>query len=537
MNGVRKKVSTKTKGFIRKAQQAPAPAPQGGPAMPKVTDPGAPAGGAPGAPVPGAPKPPTGGPGGAPGAPPAPPKDPVADVEQDKREEAKLEKLSEGLSKLEDKFDTLADAVIEMKDALVGDGKKDKFEEIKEEDDEVDDVSSEEFGIDKDNLVLSNKKEAAMPSAEELRTARKQRLAKDKKEGAELTFEMDDAPNKKYKQQVPSPTITKLKKAPEDWGQYRLSAMSLDLNASGDQWSLVNMENGDVYYTIASTDETKETFATEEFAKEIIKDMHELGVEAAMKKHAALPFEKEDAPDECAVDKLKKRDKKPMPFKKEKKDDLDGDKLDRGPDRGRGRMAADEDPVEQAVEEGAIEPIEEVASPEVEEALVEEDVAEEDVGITASDYHRRFLRAFRLALTAQGKNLIDNPLKGAMFSVLSELGVENPAGWVESIFAQAADDHFEVALSKTDEYLELSDEALIEAESLVGDLSTGTPVETEESADELRPTGSRAEALKRRARKASVPLSSSTVHETDRFSEISGALPTPKLAGIGRYKI
>lgn len=523
MSGVRKKVATKTKGFIRKAQQAPAPAPQGGPAMPKVNDPGAPAGGAPGG-APPAPKPPAGGPGGgAPAAPPAP-KDPAADVDHMKREEAKMEKLTESVDKLEDKLDTLADALIEMKDALLGDSKKDKFDEIKEEDDDVDDVSSDEFGIDKDNLVLSNKKEAEMPTAEELRAARKQRLAKGKKKAEELTFEMDEAPNKKYKQQVPSPTITKLKKAPEDWGQYRMSAMSLDLNASGDTWSLVNMETGEVYYTIASNEDTAENFATEEFAQAIIKDMHELGVDAAMGKHAALPFEKEDKPCD-GPDKLrmKKRDKKPMPFRKEKKEEKEEKEDVDDADDMPVKMGAAEDPVEQAVGE----------EPEVEEADVEE-----SEGITASDYHRRFMRAFRLALTAQGKNLIENPLKAAIYHVLAELNVDNPGAWVESIYAQAADDHFEVALSKTDEYLELSDEALIETESMVGDMGVSEPVaEDDDDADSLRPVGRKAEELKRRARASSMPFSSATTHQTDRFSEINSALPTPKLAGIGRFKI
>jgi hypothetical protein len=222
-----------------------------------------------------------------------------------------------------------------------------------------------------------------------------------------------------------------------------------------------------------------------------------------------------------------------MPFRKEKKDKEDMDDMDDMPVK----MGAAEDPVEQAVEE---EPVEVEAAPEeapVEEPEVEEAAIEEPEGITASDYHRRFLRAFRLALTAQHKNLIENPLKAAMYKALAELNVDNPAAWVESIYAQAADDHFEVALSKTDEYLELSDEALIETESVVGDMGVNEPIEEDDDVDALRPVGRKAEELKRRARASSMPFSSATTHQTDRFSEINSALPAPKLAGIGRFKI
>jgi len=519
MDGIRKKVSKKTSGFIKKAQQAPAPQVQ--PALPKMVDPGAPG-------VPGGAPPPPKAPGGAP-MPPPPPK-PAEEVE--KKEERALTKLTEQFTQLEEKVDTIADTLVELKDSLIGDGKKDKYKELQDRSETVKKPTSEEFGLDKDSLVGT---EDEMPkSAEDLRVARKRRIAE------ELEFHEHNPPNKKYKQQVPAPQVTKLKDAPEDWGQYRLASLALDLSASQKEWSLVNTDTGEVYYKLSACETSPENFATEDFAQEIIKDMKEIGVEAAMQKHGAFPFEKDE---DMPVD-MPGRDKKPLDLKKDKKpfgDKVDkkpfGDKLDKKPMKPSMKppMKPLMKKVEVPGEEDELEK-ESASDDPVEQVFAAEQIVTATQEITASDYHRRFLRAFRLALSAQQKNLVSNPLKASFYDVLADLGIENPQMIIESAFARASDDHFEVTLSKTEEYLDMSDEALIETEAMVGGIDVVVPQQREASFVESE--NPRIEALKLRARQSSLALSTATdTDPTDRFSELANALPRPKLAGVSKFKV
>ncbi len=151
-------------------------------------------------------------------------------------------------------------------------------------------------------------------------------------------------------------------------------------------------------------------------------------------------------------------------------------------------------------------------------------------GATASlaDVQRRFVRAFRLALSAQQKNLTDNPLKAAWFESLAGLDIPNPEKVIEATFSRAAAEHFEVALAKTAEFLNLSNEAFVEMESQIGDLHTQPPKDaTDVEEDESH---KRSAKLRARAHSASLPLSTaSSADPTDYAERISNALPKPKL--------
>ena len=163
-------------------------------------------------------------------------------------------------------------------------------------------------------------------------------------------------------------------------------------------------------------------------------------------------------------------------------------------------------------------------------------IEDEEEKKTIGDYKRQFNRAFRLAISAMDKNLVQNPLKGAFYEMLTDVGLDEKTAMnvIESAFIKGAVDHIETALAQTDKYLEMSDEALVETEATIGDLRTKAPEfeETEEIAPVL---STKAEAMRKRASRASVPLSTESASDpTDRVTALFDALPKPKLAGIGR---
>jgi hypothetical protein len=529
--------------------------------------------------MPGAPKPPA-----APGAPP-PPAGPKSkeeieqeverEIRQRKEQEQKLEGLDEKVTAISDQMEGLTKTLNRLVNVLQKDvGEKtdfeEKFDELKDEEEE--DLSSSDFGLGKEERLVRSNKEEQMSTKEQLRAARKDRVAK------ELTFEMKEMPNKKYKQQVPAPTITKLKDEPEDWGQYRLKAvdMAMDLNAAGTEWAVVNKHTDQVFYKIQPTAETKEVFASREFAEAVINDVREMGLEAAMEKYSALPFElkkEEEIEEKPSLDKgkpdlLKKKlmdkdKKKPFPPKK-------------GPPMGKEGPPVEKKgpPIKELEEEACAKPTataaegDEVTEPEAteateatepeaetpefteempteatEEAAVEETPAVEEPATDTpameasfkDNFVRRFVRAFRLALSAQAKNLADNPLKAAWYETLNTLGVDEPEKIIEATFERSAAEHFEVTLAKAAEYLEMNDESFIDLEAQIGELNTATPITASEAAEAAK--HERAASLRARAHRSSLPLSSaSDTDPGDATARLQQALPKPKLHGISKLK-
>jgi hypothetical protein len=168
--------------------------------------------------------------------------------------------------------------------------------------------------------------------------------------------------------------------------------------------------------------------------------------------------------------------------------------------------------------------------PEMNKAETKPEEKKDEVKISppkASDFRRRFVRAFRLAVTAMDKNLIDNPLKAAFFEQLVDLGIEEHEASVavEAAFNKGALGHMDVAVTQTEKYLDLSDEAFIETESVVGDLHIKQPVV---SARTSRKLDKEANELRARASRGSVPVSTVTEHEvSDRQEMLNKALPKP----------
>lgn len=527
MENLRSKVAKKTANFMRVAQQPPAPplpdAAPGGAApapAPKAPARPAPAPGAPGVPPPPA----------APPPPPSPTDKLDKQVEQNKMQEVKLDKVEQAVTKNNEQMESLVDAIVDMKQViettLLGEpGMDDKLKKLKEKQKE-NQQTSDEFGLDKDNLIVSKEEGNMATAASELRQARKQRLANDLKHRPEkyspeeLKFEDAEPENKKYKQDVPAPQITKVKKdeTPE------LFRIALDLSDDESKWSVVDKQTEQVLFEISKTEANAEGFNTEAFARTIISDMKTMGVKQAMQKHGAvplLPMLDKDGPKDAGP----KGPGGPLPEKK-----LDGPKdLDKKPGLG---LKPDKDKIPDLKIIKKDLPMKDELKKEESSEQPTDLISPQQAKQAEQDIRRRFLRAFRLALSAQQKNLIDNPLKAAWFKTLSSMGIENPQLVIESTFTSAALDQFEVALQKADEYLNMNDESFIETESTIGEFKTSVPA-VEPTVPATRQS---ALAMQERAKRASMVVSTASDSDgTDKASAIAQALPMPKLAGISRF--
>lgn len=540
MDNLRSKVAKKTAQFMRVAQQAPAPPPPPADAAP-----------APGAPMPPrAPARPPAAPPAAPGAPapaapaaPAPTPRDMAEqnvqkqVEKDKMQEVKLDKVEQALTQSTEKIDSLVDAVVDMKQVIektvLGEpGMDDKLKMLKEKEKDRNKLTAPEFGLDDTDKSIVSKEERNMATeASALRQARKERLEagdlkyhSDKYNPEGLKFEDVEHENKKYKQQVPAPEITKVKKdeTPE------LFRIALDLSDDESKWSVVDKTTEQALYEIKKTETNAENFSTEAFARAVIADMKALGIAAAMAKHGALPLDlgKPDA-GKPPMGSGKPEDKPGLKEDiKDKTKDLGDAMKPKGP--GLGPKGPDKG------DKGPLELIKKTLPLPKGDDLKKEDALPLSLASTEKDIQRRFLRAFRVALSAQQKNLIDNPLKAAWYRALTAMNIDEPTRLIEATFSQAALDQFEVALKKAEEYLALSDEAFVETESTVGEFKTVAP-EAEGNAPESAVKQSAA-AMRERAKKASMVVSTaSEADAADRASMIAQALPIPKLAGISRF--
>lgn len=158
---------------------------------------------------------------------------------------------------------------------------------------------------------------------------------------------------------------------------------------------------------------------------------------------------------------------------------------------------------------------------------VAEKAAKEKV-VANNDFKRRFIRAFRLALTAMNKNLVEEiPLKAAFFDILSDLEVPQANEIIETAFKKGAIKHFEAAIAQAEKYLGMSDASLIEYEARIND----TKVADLSINEPQRVTASdHAMELRRRASENSLPFSSSTDEDlTDKVAALERIVPKPKL--------
>lgn len=479
--GLREAVAKKASKIVKVAQVEKAP-------MPKIVDEGPE-----GAP---APKPPAlAGPPKA--APPGPPDE--AKIEDKVEKEIKEEKtVADKLDKLVTTMESIVNALADQKklmEKMVGKPEK-EFEKFKEEEkeDELDSFSPEEFGVTPESLIVSHKEDKM--SVKSLRDARKARLAGtmelgsgeygEKKTLAD-EFSVDKAKGKTFKPQSPAVSITKVKKS-EVPGMLKLAQLALELNEGNDTWTVLDVAEEGVdkpLYEIPQTEENKENFATEDFAKEVIQSMKKDGIEEALVKYGAVEVKADILDIEKATPPAPKIDPKPVT------------ELKRTPER-----AQEPDPVEPVVPN--------------------------------TDFKHRFNRAFRLALSAMNKNLTKNPLKGAFYEILSGLKLNDDQARrvIESAFSKGSAEHFETALAETEKFLDLTDEAFVEMESVIGELDTHIP-DTDFS--EVDDRAERSAAIRLQASKGSLPLTTASASDPTSIQEaLADVLPKPKNAGM-RY--
>jgi len=284
----------------------------------------------------------------------------------------------------------------------------------------------------------------------------------------------------------------------------------MDLADDESRWTVVNKATEEALYVIPKTKANAEGFGTEAFARAVIADMRKLGLEDAMKKHRAMPMplldkvlDKKDGPKPDLKEKLEEK-------KEEKKEEKNEDKPSGLPALKLLKKKGPEDKEEKEELPKGKPPF---------------------MASEASNFQRRFMRAFRLALSAQQKNLIDNPMKAAFYQILSSLSVAEPTKVIEAAFAKSAADQFEVAIVKAEEFLGMTDEAFIDIEASIGKLNTSIPEDDEQG---FAPTAG-AKVLRDRAKRASMLFSTASESDsTDRSAAIAQALPAPKLAGISR---
>jgi hypothetical protein len=436
-----------------------------------------------------------------PAPPMGPPKEELEEeVKEDIEQGEELESIGDKIDNLSEKMEDLVSVIeVVVEKAISSDEEKEEeFKEFKEEDEKKDTFTSEEFGIEPEELIVS-KEENTM----DLRKARKARLQKkleeakkEKKTAETMADQFELSKDKKIKQNTPAPPHTKVKHD-EVPPQYKIAELALDLSKDKSKWTVLRAcEDGkeEPLYEISAPEDKIEEFATEEFAKGVLMEMKEDGVEETLEKYNAKKIE---AGDVVVV-----------------------------------QETAPE--VESVVEPVIEEPVVETTATE-ETAVVEEPVVEEPV-IEATDskqdmenYKRRFSRAFRLAISAMNKNLRYNPLKFALFDELERLDLDelSSKNVIEAAFNKAATEHIEHALSEAEKYLEMSDEAFVEVESQIEELETA-PVEVE--ATPMNQLSNEASALRKRASDNSIPIVTATEDQADNLAEaISRAMPKPKI--------
>jgi len=381
------------------------------------------------------------------------------EVREEKEEEVQLEELGDKLDELADTNEVIVDSLEDIKKVIekgVDDsGMEEELDEAQEE--ESEDFTAEEFGINPDNLVVS--KEDPMSVKSKLRAARKARLYKKSESMTPFkdlgdSFSYDKAKSKKYKSTIPSAPNTKVKADPAP-DMFKIANIELELGRDKRNWIVLQKKAGkEIPFCIVPVKNPIQ--ATRSFGINLLRQMKARGV----------------------VNTLKKYNAKRIVVKKKAHKTASG-----------------------------------------------------------KDHHRRFVRAFKLALTAMNKNLVSNPLKASMLEVLDNFGIEasDAITAIEGTFHKASMDHFDVALNETAKYLAKSDEAFVEIEAAIGEMNTDVP-KVASSGSKL---SQKAQDLRRQASHNSLNISTAsdyTPNEAESLAQrIQRALPKPRLSHVGQY--
>lgn len=386
-------------------------------------------------------------------------------VEELKEEEKEEGDLKEKLDELTSKVDSLAAALEQLITMEEEEGHED-LEDLKEEEEEKkdDEVSKDEMGLEEPELAAK---------------AEKTDLGDHNKTIAD-DFEKDKSDKAQQKLEAPAPQITKVKKSelPE-----MLKLADIAFEQKNDKWIVIDASdesNEKPVYEI-SKGSNGDNFSTSEFVEGLIKQMQADGVEAVLQSVGAVEYAGEE-----------KKDEKPV-------------------DPNAPKVAPTAPPA--------------VAVAEKKEEKKPEEKVDVPV-VKASDVQRKFARCFTLAITAMNKNLVENPLKKALGSKLDDLGVEESeiVRIVETVFKEAANDHFATALAQTEKYMAMSDEAFVETESMIRGLNTAEPVI---SASQRRVIEEEARDLRARASRGSIPVTTSSESTLEKRDLLSQALPKP----------
>jgi len=354
-----------------------------------------------------------------------------------------------------------------------------KFEDFQEDDKDDEDKEEEEFGLEDEDLTTAKTERGAT-----LREQRKSRLAGKVQKKAEE--KKDKSLKDQWKPEVKnlpkvydtSPTKTTLPKKDDCPAFFKAADLTLVHDATAKAWKVMD-KDANCLYTIPQGDRPDAEFACKPFAEAFILEADKLGVEETLKKYNAVKVEK----------------------------------------------VAETAPV---VEAAPVAPVAEVAAPE---AVAP--VTDDEKTVIASNYQRRFARAFNLALTAMNKNLLYSPLKSALFDIMANLDIAEPEKIIESAFAHASKEHFDVAVKKAEDYLRMSDEAFIETESAIGDIEVAQMSSPSAPEAEDHETG---EELKARASRNSLPFVTADESSDDSFEKLCEAMPRPKLATFLKKK-
>jgi len=194
--------------------------------------------------------------------------------EEDEEEELTVE---EKVSKMEDVLKVVVEALEEQKEFIeqmaMGENPKD-LDDLKEEKKESEsDKTSDDFGINVEEKKMGN-----------LRAKRKARLDKTAKTVGD-EFNESKSTSKSYKPFVPKVDIVKVKKS-EVPKMFKLAEISLKFKKNPLSWQVLNGKDEPVY-SIPKGDMDLKKFASKDFAKTIITEMKDAGIDETLRKYDA----------------------------------------------------------------------------------------------------------------------------------------------------------------------------------------------------------------------------------------------------------
>jgi hypothetical protein len=394
------------------------------------------------------------------------------EVVEEPPEEDEPTSLEERVDELEENQEVLTEGLEEQKEVIenimeVEEGEGHTFEDFLDETDEdaTDEISTEELGLGGEDFLT-----AAEEGSMSLRDQRKARLmGKNAAEKTETVADQWNLEKDRKKRSGPIQPETPQGKVPEHKMPdiFKVGDLSLELTDDKKAW-LVLDKNDKPLCTIKQGSEKPETFASPEFAKAVILDMHKMGIRQALKKHKAekLPAKVADTTE------------KPVE-----------------------KTAA-------ATDQTAIN----AANGDYKRRFV------------------RALRLALTAMNKNLAKPI--PLKAAFMDILTSLNISQPEKIIEAAFAKAGIKHFETALAHTEKYMGMKDEAFIELEANINDVETAEVVAAQDDDVEEAIHEHAADLRRRARSNSMPFSSSSEEDLTDRMAALDRVLPKPKLISL-----